>query len=389
VPQVNPSFTYLDFNATAPAKPEVVEAVRQTLEVGGNPSSVHALGRQAKGLVENARRSVAVLINADAAGITFTGGGTEANNLVFTGALKANKIERLVIASTEHESVRLSAENTGLTLEVLPCGLDGMVDAAALKQVLAESEVPTLVSIMLANNESGILQPITELCAITKEAGALFHCDAVQAAGKVEIDFKALGVDLMTLSAHKFAGPQGVGALIRRGPVEVSAQILGGGQELGRRSGTENLAGIVGFGVAADRAVADLGHMHGLAHWRDELESEIRKVEPGALFIGEHGPRLPNTSLVALPGVKAETQVMTLDLAGFGVSAGSACSSGKVAASHVLNAMGFEEDISACAIRVSFGWNTTRQDIEDFLAAWKAMRSQLTRSKTQTATEVA
>jgi len=242
---------------------------------------------------------------------------------------------------------------------------------------------------MLANNETGIVQPVEQLTAVAHEAGVLLHCDAVQAAAKIPVDFATLGVDLMTLSAHKLGGPQGVGALVRRGPVDVSAQIVGGGQELGRRSGTENLAGIVGFGVAAERGLADLSAMEGLARWRDNLEEEIKARAPEAIFIAEECPRLPNTSLIALPGVKAETQVMILDLAGFGVSAGSACSSGKVSASHVLDAMGFDEDISACAIRVSFGWKTSEDDVTRFLSAWETMRDQLMKRKQLGATEVA
>lgn len=383
------AFTYLDFNATAPAKPEVIEAVRETMTAGGNPSSVHAQGRHARGLVEQARRPVAALVNSQVSGVTFTGSGTEANNLVFSGAIKANRIKRLLIAATEHESVRLSAANTGLELEIIPCGTDGLVDPDTLRVLLAKSDAPTLVSIMLANNETGLIQPIQQLAALAHQAGALFHCDAVQAAGKVSVDFDALGVDLMTLSAHKLGGPQGVGALIRRGPVDVSAQIVGGGQELGRRSGTENLPGIVGFGVAAERGLLDLAAMQGIAGWRDHLEAEIKALAPEVTFICQGMARLPNTSLIVLPGIKAETQVMTLDLAGFGISAGSACSSGKVSTSHVLTAMGFDEDISACAIRVSLGWKTSQDDVTGFLAAWKNMRSQLTKRKQEQAAEVA
>ncbi|TNE35921.1 MAG: cysteine desulfurase [Alphaproteobacteria bacterium] len=370
-------FVYLDYNATAPAKPEVAEAVARVMAEGGNPSSVHAHGRAAKALVENARAQVAALAGAEPKSVTFTGSGTEANNLVFTGAVKANKVERLLVSATEHDSVAKTAAATGMTVELIPVDHVGAVDQEALRDLLGGSDEKTLVCIMLANNETGRIQDIAALAQAAHEEGALFHCDAVQAAGKIPVDMAALDTDFLTLSAHKFGGPQGVGALLRRPSLDVSAMILGGGQELGRRSGTENLAGIVGMGLAAELALKDMGQMAVLAKWRDEMEQVMTAYAGEAVIICREVSRLPNTSLVALPGVRSETQVMTLDLAGFGVSAGSACSSGKVSTSHSLSAMGFSEDIAGSAVRVSLGWKTTHEDVTAFTEAWKNMRDRL------------
>ncbi|TNE58820.1 MAG: cysteine desulfurase [Alphaproteobacteria bacterium] len=379
-------FIYLDYNATAPAKPEVAEVVARVMTEGGNPSSVHTHGRAAKALVEEARAQVAALAGAEPKSVTFTGSGTEANNLVFTGAVKANKVGRLLISTTEHESVAKTAAASGLALEELPVDRFGAIDAEALGERLEGSSEKALVSVMLANNETGRIQDISQLAAIAHEAQALFHCDAVQAAGKIPLDMTALDADFMTLSAHKFGGPQGVGALLRRPSIDVAAMILGGGQELGRRSGTENLAGIVGMGLAAELAVRDMATMSSLAKWRDDMESQIGAYAPEALVVCQESQRLPNTSLISLPGVLSETQVMTLDLAGFGVSAGSACSSGKVAASHTLKAMGLGDEIASSAIRVSLGWKTTQEDVKAFTQGWMTMRDRLS---PQARTEVA
>lgn len=322
-------FTYLDFNATAPAKPEVAEGMARVLLEGGNPSSVHTHGRAAKALVEEARSQVARLVKAEPNSVTFTGGGTESNNLVLTGAVAANGIDRILFSDTDHESVAMPAGASKLNVETLTCDQSGSIAPEHLRERLRASTDKTLVSIMLANNETGRIQDIAALAKVAHEEGALLHCDAVQAAGKIAIDSSELDVDFMTLSAHKFAGPQGVGALIRRASLDVTAQLLGGGQETGRRSGTENLAGIVGMGLACQLASDGLDQMRVIERWRDELEQKMKSHAPEAEIICQNVARLPNTTLVALPGVRAETQVMNLDLAGFGVSSGSACSSGR------------------------------------------------------------
>ncbi|HSR72701.1 MAG TPA: cysteine desulfurase family protein [Kiloniellales bacterium] len=357
---------YLDYNATAPLRPEAAEAVGHSLAVIGNPSSVHRFGRLARRLLDEARAEVAALVGAAPEQIVFTSGGTEANALALSGTGR----RRLLVSAGEHDSVLAAAPGA----QCIPLEPDGRVDLAALDAALAKDETPALVSVMLANNETGVIQPLGEVVARARAHGALVHCDAVQAAGKIPLDFGELGVDLLTLSAHKLGGPQGVGALVVSSDREITPLIRGGGQEHRRRAGTENLPGIVGFGAAA-RAAASLAGMERLAAWRDALERRITALAPEAVVFGRGAPRLPNTSCLALPGLAAETQVMALDLAGVAVSAGSACSSGKVAPSHVLRAMGASEAEASSAIRVSFGWASDAGDVESFLAAWGELYS--------------
>ena len=353
---------YLDHNATTPLRPEVVEAVSRALEQWGNPSSVHSYGRSARRGVEDARPKVAGLAGADAAAVVFTSGGTEANNL----ALKGCGRPRILVSAVEHPSVLEAADN----IETIPVNADGVVDLDALQAMLRDGEA-AVVSIMLANNETGVIQPVARAAALAHEADALFHCDAVQVAGRLPLDFQALGADMMTLSAHKIGGPKGMGALIVADHVPVTPVMRGGGQERSRRCGTENHPGVAGFGTAADLASSDVSKADRLAALRDMLEVRVLAAVPGARIIAGQADRLPNTSCIALPGVSAETQVMALDLAGFAVSAGSACSSGKVKASHVLAAMGLDNDIAACAIRVSLGHGNHEADIEGFVAAYR------------------
>ena len=353
---------YLDHNATTPVRPEAVQAILAALQEGGNPSSVHASGRGARKRLEQARRNVAALIGGDPAGLVFTSGGTEANALALMGSGRP----RILYSAIEHDSVRAVHPQA----EAIPVTKEGIVDLAALAAILAADTRPAIVSLMLANNETGILQPLAEARAIAHSHGALLHCDAVQVAGKLPVDLAALGVDLMSLSGHKIGGPPGVGALYIRPGLDLAAIQRGGGQERRLRGGTENLPGIAGFGAAALAAAADIGQMQALAGWRDALEAGVLAATPQAVIVGRDMPRLPNTSCIALPGVKAETAVMTLDLAGMAVSAGSACSSGKVTASHVLAAMGLPPAIAGGAIRVSLGWTSTAPDVEAFLAAW-------------------
>ncbi|MFQ5958305.1 MAG: cysteine desulfurase family protein [Alphaproteobacteria bacterium] len=363
---------YLDYNAGAPLKPAVVAAMAEARERPGNPSSVHRFGRLARRAVEDARALVAALVGAAPAEVVFTGSGTEANNLALTGCRR----RRLIVSAIEHDSVLRAAP--GATRA--PVDGDGVVDLAALAATLASEDTPALVSVMLANNETGVVQPAAEVAALARAHGALFHCDAVQAAGKIRVDVAALGADLVSLSAHKLGGPQGVGALVVRDGVDLESLLHGGRQEMGRRAGTENVAGIVGFGVACALAADDLAAAGRLAGLRDEVERRLTAVAPEAGVFGASAERLPNTSCLAMPGVASETQVMALDLAGVAVSAGAACSSGKVSVSHVLRAMGVEEDEAGSAIRVSLGWASTAEDVERLVEAWCALYAR-TRAK--------
>ena len=353
---------YLDHNATTPLRAEAAQAVSGALAQPGNPSSVHAFGRAARRIVEDARRQVAALAAVPSDAVLFTSGGTEANNLALRGCGR----RRILASAVEHPSVLEAADG----IETIPVDGDGIVDLDALAAMLRDGDAPAIVSVMLANNETGAIQPVAEAAAIAHANGALFHCDAVQAAGRLPLDFGALGADMMTLSAHKIGGPKGSGALIVRDSVHLAALIRGGGQERGRRSGTENVPGIAGFGAASALAVAGIEEARGFAGLRDRLEDCILREVPSARIAGAGAERLPNTSCIALPGVSAETQVMALDLAGFAVSAGSACSSGKVRTSHVLRAMGLADEIAACTIRVSLGHGNGAADIEAFVAAY-------------------
>ncbi len=363
--------TYLDHNATTPLRPEAAAATTEALAMTGNPSSVHRFGRHVRRKIEAAREAIATLAGARPEGVIFTSGGTEANNLALAGTGRT----RILVSAGEHDSVRNAAPGA----VPIPLTGEGLVEPSALDARLGESETPALVSIMLANNETGAIQPIAELTRIARSHGALFHCDAVQAAGKLAFDLEVLGVDMISLSAHKLGGPPGVGALILAGDLDIAPALRGGGQERGRRAGTENLPGIAGFGAAAQAARAGLDKAAALADLRDEMERQLRHLAPEIRIFAEAAPRLANTCCFAAPGLAAETQVMALDLAGVAVSAGSACSSGKVAPSHVLAAMGAGA-AAGSAIRVSLGWNSETGDIEHFLRAWGALYSRGTAS---------
>ena len=316
--------------------------------------------------MEQARRSVAALVGADPANVVFTGSGTEANNQ----ALRASGRRRLIVSAIEHESVlQVSGD-----VVVCPVLAEGTLDLEALERLLSQSDEPAMVAIMAANNETGILQPVAEAAALAHRHGALLHCDAVQAAGKVPVDLAGLDADFLALSAHKIGGPQGVGALVCRDRQAVTRFIHGGGQEGGLRAGTENVPGIVGYGVAAESARAGLEQFAALAVLRDGLECRVREIEPDVTIFGAGLPRLPNTSKFATPGLSSEVQVMGLDLTGTAISAGSACSAGRVEMPYVLEAMGVPEDIATSAIRVSLGWTTTAADIDGFIDGWSALR---------------
>src|SRR5690349_12087727 len=366
-----PTEAYLDWNATAKLRPEAQAAVTAALDVTGNPSSVHGAGRAARRLIEDARDKVAALVGVTARDVVFTSGGTEANMLALSPALGAE----LLVSAIEHPSVRsggrfAAADDIAVTAA-------GVVDLAALERQLAGRARP-LVSLMLANNETGVIQPVVEVAALVHAAGGLLHVDAVQGPGRIACDFKALGADLMTLSSHKIGGPQGVGALIRRDGLALDPQIKGGGQERGARAGTENVAGIAGFGAAADAVRQGwAGEAARMAALRDRLEAGIKAVAPKAVIFGAEVARLPNTTLFSVPGMKAETAVIAFDLEGVAVSSGAACSSGKVAPSHVLAAMGVAPELARGAIRVSLGYATSDEDVGTILKAWGKLAESL------------
>lgn len=355
---------YLDYNATAPTLPGVIEAVAACLKETGNPSSVHASGRRARSLMEAARETVARAVNCLPRQIVWTSGGTEANAL----ALHGTPARSLFISSVEHDSVLSNAPDAVR----LPVDRNGLVDLEAMSAALAQAEGPRLVSVMLANNETGVIQPIADVAERCRAGGAWLHVDAVQALGKIPVDVQALGADFLTLSAHKVGGMKGVGALVLANDlIEIKSPVRGGGQELGRRAGTENLPGVVSFGAA-------LQELEKLGNWQERVHAlrnrmEAALIEAGAEINGHEAERLPTTSSVRMQGVPAETQVMAFDLAGIAVSAGSACSSGKVKASHVLSAMGLGEEAASQSIRVSLGWNTTEADVDRFIAAWQRL----------------
>jgi cysteine desulfurase len=379
----------LDWNATAPMREEAKAALAAALSLAGNPSSVHAEGRAARAFVETAREQVAALVGALSGNVFFTSSGTEANMLALTPAIETaderRPRSRLFLSAIEHASVRAGGRFPREAIEELPVRPDGRLDLAALAAAIAKSPRP-LVSLMLANNETGIVQPVAEATAIVHAAGGLIHVDAVQAVGRIPCDIEALGADLITLSAHKIGGAKGVGALIRaREDIHFPEPLIrGGGQERGLRAGTENVPDIAAFGAAAAAAVArresEIAHMAAL---RNRLEAGLLASTPDAVVFGRHDSveRVANTTLFALPGIKAETAIIAFDLEGVAVSSGAACSSGKVQPSHVLGAMGVSGPLQRGAVRVSLGWNTTAVDVERFLTAWTKLATALSKEQ--------
>lgn len=356
---------YLDYNATAKLRPEARTAMLQALDLGGNPSSAHADGRAARALVEAARADVGKLVGAGSQAVTFVSGGTEANALAIESAVVSG-ITRIIVGATEHDAVRANAQSTGVRVDVWPVDRDGVADLDWLETRLADGP-RSLVCLMLANNETGVIQPIARAADLVRAAGGRLHADAVQAAGKIPVDFNALGVDSLALSAHKFGGPQGVGALVAGLDTALSRRLHGGGQERGRRAGTENVAGIAGFAAAARAASEDLRTSVDQSAWRDGLAAAV--VAVGAEILGAGAARLPQTLCFATRGFGSEIQVMALDLAGIMVSAGAACSSGKVKSSHVIEAMG-RGDLASSSIRISGGWASTAADWTLCGGAW-------------------
>ncbi|MFN3349330.1 cysteine desulfurase family protein [Pseudorhodoplanes sp.] len=376
---------YLDWNASAPLRPKARAAVLAMLERTGNPSSVHAEGRDVRQAIERARGEVAKLVGADAGSVIFTSGATEANALALSpGWVRSpgdGPFMRLLVSAVEHASVREGGRFDRGRVSQIPVDGRGVIELGALRERLAGP--PALVSVMLANNETGVVQPICEVARIVHEAGGLLHVDAVQAPGRIGCDFNALDADLLTLSAHKIGGPRGAGALIRKAGLHLEDTLTrGGGQERGLRAGTENVPGIAGFGAAATEILAQSGQE--AAHTRrlrTMLETGLRSVTPDIVFFGEEGERLPNTTCFSHPGLLAETAVIGFDLAGVAVSSGSACSSGKVQPSHVLAAMGVDPALARGAIRVSTGYSTKEADIERLLSAWTKLSESLLKGR--------
>ena len=358
---------YLDHNATTPVRPAALDAMAEAARAVGNPSSVHAAGRAARGRLEAARARVAALVGRQPEQVVFTSGGTEADALAVLGPGRPRRL----VSAIEHDAVLAVAEGA----ERIAVDAEGRLDLADLERRLAAADAPALVSVMWVNNETGVIQPVAEAIRLARAAGALVHVDAVQGAGRLDPGALA-DADLVVLSGHKIGAPAGVGALLVRPTLALRPLALGGGQERGRRSGTENLPGIAGFGAAAEAVAAGADELARLLALRDRLEAAVLAAAPEARVLGAGAGRIATTCL-GLPGVPAETQVMALDLAGMAVSAGSACSSGKVRRSHVLAAMLGDDPIAGQAIRVSLGWTTTAGDIDRFVAAWRAMRDRL------------
>jgi cysteine desulfurase len=378
---VTVSRAYFDWNATAPLCDPAHEAMVAALAATGNASSVHAEGRAARALIEKARTQVAALVGTDAKNVTFTSGGTEANALALTPTLETRGEralrDRLFVSAIEHPSVRSGGRFSEVT--ELPVDPEGRVQLAPLPQLLSGAQRP-LVSVMLANNETGVIQPIAEIAAIVRAANGLLHVDAVQGPGRIDCSIETLGADLMTISAHKIGGPQGAGALIRRDGIHIGQPLIrGGGQERNTRAGTENVAAIAGFGAAA--AAVQRSDRGRVAELRDRLEAELRAITPGIVIFGANSARLPNTTLFALPGAKAETAIIAFDLNGVAVSSGSACSSGKVQPSHVLAAMGVDPALAIGAIRLSIGPTTTDNDVGMLLSAWRKIAPGLSKGR--------
>jgi cysteine desulfurase len=379
--------SYFDWNATAPLRQQAAEAMRAAFALSGNPSSVHAEGRAARRIVEQARDEVAALVAARPADVFFTSSGTEANMLVLTPAIETpdekEPRDSLLISAIEHASVRTGGRFRRDAVKDVPVDAGGRVDLAALEQAVSGARRP-LVSIMLANNETGVVQPVAEAAAIVHAAGGLIHVDAVQAVGRIAVDIGALDADILTLSAHKIGGAKGAGALVRRSEdIHIAEPLIrGGGQERGLRAGTENVAGIAAFGAAAAAARSDFAaEAARMLALRNALESGLKAISPQAVIFGAGTERLPNTTLFAVEGLKAETAVIAFDLEGIAVSSGAACSSGKVQPSHVLAAMGVSPALVRGAVRISLGWTTTESDVERFLSAWRKLATALSKGQ--------
>lgn len=358
---------YFDYNATAPLRPKALALMYDVLAETGNASSIHRFGRTARSHVEKAREQIATLTGTNATQITFTSGATESNNAL----MKVFHGERVLVSAIEHPSILEAAPDA----ERIPVTKDGIIDMTALETMLDNNDPPALISVMAVNNETGAIQPVEEVARLAKKKhpGIFVHCDAAQAAGRVTLDFPAWQLDYMSLSAHKMGGPQGVGALITAPGARPAKLLYGGGQEKRQRAGTENVAGIAGFGAAAATAQEQLPVFQALSKQRDGMEESLKKIAPDLVIAAANAPRVSNTSLLCLPDIPAQTQIMALDLDGIAVSSGAACSSGSVRTSYVLKEMGLDDNLIKGALRVSFGWHTTQNEINRFVASWKKL----------------
>ena len=371
--------TYLDFNATAPLRPEARAACLAALDLIGNPSSIHAEGRAARGAIETARAHVARLAGASPRGVTFTASGTEAANLALAPDVQRGggaRLERLIVSAGEHACILRGHRFAADRVEIAPLTSEGLVDLEALARIVAKNGAPAMLALQGANNETGIIQPVAAAAALVHTAGGIVVCDAVQLAGRAPCLMEELGADLMIVSAHKLGGPKGAGALIGASEaIHVGAPLLrGGGQERNLRAGTEDVAAIAGFGAAAHAALADRdSEATRIIALRDALARQVRASAPDAVIFGEAVARLPNTLCFAIPGIEAATLLMGLDLAGIAVSSGAACSSGKVTRSAVLEAMGVFGDLASGAIRLSLGWASGEADVGRFGAAFEPL----------------
>lgn len=358
---------YLDYNATALVRPEVREAVLEAMSPGGNPSAVHALGRKARARVENARAAVAELVGADPTAIIFSSGGTESNAQAIFSAIAAG-CDRVIVSATEHPCVAEAALHAGVPVETMPVLANGQADLVWLESALQKGG-RAFVALHHANNESGVIQPIAKAAAMVHAAGGWMHVDAIQTLGKIEVDIRKLGADSLTLSGHKIGGPQGIGALVMAEGRSAIRIVHGAGQERGLRAGTENVPGIAGFGAAAIVVAKELAEGADHSAWRDAALARVKAA--GANIVGEASPRLPNTLFMAVPAWDSPQQLITMDLAGVMISAGSACSSGKVKPSKTMVAMGMD-DLATGAIRISGGWGTVEADWIRFADVWIA-----------------
>lgn len=368
---------YLDYNASAPLRPEARDAMVSALDISGNASSVHGPGRAARAVVETARNKIAAFVGANPSEIIFTSGATEANNWILSGGGWG----RVILAPIEHESVYVPAHDSSARVKEISVSDEGVADVSQIADtvLLSGDDLSqgagrrTAVTLQIANNETGALQPVAETATFAREHGLFMHTDAVQGAGRVPINFAALGVDALSLSAHKIGGPKGVGALVLKDHVALATFIQGGGQERRRRAGTENVAAIAGFGAAVEAAGHDLNMIDHISDLRDALEAGLKDIDPDIEIVSAGTPRLANTTCFASPGKRAETTLIKLDLAGVAVSSGAACSSGKVGISRALDAMGMAQNLAQSAIRVSIGHATTQDEIRHFLKVWKTL----------------
>jgi cysteine desulfurase len=365
---------YLDYNATAPLHKNVIKKIQNLkFEEFGNPSSVHKIGRNSKKIVEEVRRNILSTLKAKNYDLIFTSGATESNNLAIKGFIKKNNIKTIFSLQTEHASVIDVVKNLDIEKKFFNINSNGNVNLKEIEELLSKQTSPFLVSIMFANNESGIIHPINEIAKIVKKYKGIIHCDGVQSLGKIEIDLDSLDVDLFSISSHKIGGPTGVGALLINTRNNISPEITGGGQEKNLRSGTENFLGIVGFGEVINEVnnLAKICNSE-IKNNRDLLEVNLKKLSNEIKIFGEDTNRLANTCYFAYPSMTSENQVIALDQKGICVSSGAACSSGKVEPSHVLKAMQVDEKYIHSAIRVSLGWDSTKEQIETFFNIWKS-----------------